>query len=130
MQSTVLMTIGVSTLFGVFKELSGMLHIGICFASLEPEFSAFGVHVRFAEREWIDVRFVLQVRQGVVDKPVCTFVGTDGIYYIQQGCVRLETPVVFCDLWSRMVGPLWEAAFLNVFDTFLLFGVSGRGDHR
>jgi hypothetical protein len=107
-----------------------MFHISICLVSIEPELSALGVHVRFAKRERINVRLVLQVRQGVVDEPVCTFVGTDGIYYIQHGCVMVETPVVFCDFGGRVLGPLREAAFFNVFDAFLLSWVSGRGDHR
>lgn len=72
-------TAGASTLLGTFKQLSSVLHIGISFASVEPEFGALGVHVRFAERERIDVRLVFQVRERVVDKPVGALVGTDGI---------------------------------------------------
>ena len=82
------------------------------------------MHVRFAKRERIGVRLVFQVCQRVVDKPVSTFVGADGIDDVQQGCVRLKTPVIFCYLGSGMVGPLWEAASFDIFDTFLLFRMS------
>ena len=77
------MTARVGTLLGVFKQFSSMLHISIGFASFEPEFGALGVHIRFSEREWINVRFVFQVRQGVVDKSVGALVRTDGIYDVQ-----------------------------------------------
>ena len=40
-----------------------------------------------------------------------------------------ETPVIFGDLWSRIVGPLWEAALFDIFDTFLSFDTSGE-DNR
>jgi len=112
--------IGVRTLFRVLKQLPSMLHIGIGFVSFEPEFSALGMHVWLAERERIDICLVFQVRQGVVDKPVGAFVGTDGIYDVQHGCIRLETPIIFCYLGSRVVGPLWETAFFDIFDAFLL----------
>jgi len=106
-----------------------MPHVGIGFVPFEPEFSALCVHVRFAECERINVRLVLQVRQGVVDKPMGTLIGTDSIYNVQQGCVGFETPVVFCYFWSRVVGPLRETAFFDIFDAFLLFRVLGVGDH-
>ena len=84
------------------------------------------MHVRFAKRERIGVRLVFQVCQRVVDKSVGAFVGADGIDDVQQGCVRLKTPVIFCYLGSGMVGPLWEAASFDILDTFLLFKVSVR----
>jgi hypothetical protein len=107
-----------------------MLHVGIGFVSFEPEFGALGVHVRFTERERVDIRLVFQVRQGVVDEPVGAFVGTDGIYDVQQGCVVLETPVIFSYLGSRVVGPLWETAFFDIFDAFLWYGTSGGDGHK
>ena len=127
-RNNVLMT-GVRTLLGVLKKFSGMPHVGIGFVPFEPEFSALGVHVRFAKCERINVRLVFQVRQGMVDKPVGALVRTDSVYNVQQGCVGLETPVIFCYFWSRMVGPLREATFFDIFDAFLLLGVSGGGDH-
>jgi hypothetical protein len=105
-----------------------MVHVGIGLVPFEPEFRALGVHVRFTERERVDIRLVFQVRQGVVDEPVSAFVRTDGIYDVQQGCIMLETPVIFRYLGSRMVGPLWETAFFDIFDAFLLFRMSGGGD--
>lgn len=76
------MTVGFGTLLRAFKQFSRVLHVGICLVPIKPESAAFGVHVRLAKRERINVRLVLQVRQGVVDEPVCGFVGTDGIYHI------------------------------------------------
>jgi len=73
-------TAGVGTLLGTFEQFSSTFHIGIGFVSFEPEFSALGVHIRFAERERINIRLVFQVGQGVVDKPVGALVGTDGVY--------------------------------------------------
>lgn len=93
----------VRTLLGVLKQFSGMPHIGVGFVPFEPEFSALGVHVRFAKCERINVRLVFQVRQGVVDKPVGALVGTDSVYDVQQGCVGLETPVIFCYFGGRVV---------------------------
>jgi len=104
-----------------------MPHIGVGFVPFEPEFSALGVHVRFAKGERINVRLVFQVRQGVVDKPVGTFVRTDSVYNVQQGCVGLETPVIFCYLGSRVVGPLWETTFFDILYAFLS-SVLGGGD--
>lgn len=107
-----------------------MFDVGICLASIEAEFSALGVHVRFAKREWINIRLVLEVCQGVVDKPVCALVRTDSIYHVEHGCIGFETPVVFRDLWGGMVGPLWEATFFDVLNTFLELKTSGERDHR
>lgn len=106
-----------------------MPYIGIGFASFEPKFGAFGVHIRFAERERINIRLVFQVRQGVVDKPVGALVGTDGIHDVQQGRIVLETPVIFCYLGSRMGRPFRETTFFNIFDAFLLVKISGEDDH-
>jgi hypothetical protein len=107
-----------------------VLNISICLFSIEAKFCALGVHVRFAERERINVRLVLQVRQGVVDKSVCAFVGTNGINHIQQCRIRFETPVIFGYLWGGMMGPLWESALFDIFDAFLPFTISGEYDHR
>lgn len=103
-----------------------MLDISIGFAPFESEFCTLGVHIRFTERERIDVRLVLQVRQGMVDKSVGALVGTNSIYNVQQGRIRLETPVILCDLRSRMGGPFRETAFFDIFDAFLSFRVSGE----
>ena len=107
-----------------------MFHIGIRLVSIKTEFNALGVHVRFSECERVDVSLVLQVSQGVVDESVGGFVRTDGIYHVQQGRIRLETPVIFCDLWSRVLGPLWESTLFDVFDAFLSFRMSGGDDCR
>lgn len=107
-----------------------MLHISICLVSIEPEFSALGVHIWFAKCKRINVRLVFQVRQGVIDESVRALVGADGIYHIQQGRIGFETPIIFGDLWSRMFRPLWEAALFDVSDTPLPFKMSGKDDHR
>jgi len=73
---------GVSSLLGALKQLPGMLHIYIGLFPFESELSALCVHARFAKREWINVRLVFQVRQGVVDKPVGAFVRTDSVYNV------------------------------------------------
>jgi len=51
----VLMITGFGIFLGAFKQFSSMLYIGIGFASFEPEFGAFSVHIRFSERERIDI---------------------------------------------------------------------------
>jgi len=58
---------------------------------------------------------------------VGALVGTDGIYDVQHGRVRLEAPVIFRNLGSRMSRPFRETAFFDIFDAFLLFKVSGEG---
>jgi len=121
-----LVAVWISTLLGVFKQLSSALDISIGFASLESEFGALGVHVRFAKRERINVRLVLQVRQGVIDKPVGALVGTNDIHDVQQGRIRVETPVILCNLRSRMGGPFRETAFFDIFDAFLPFKIEVR----
>jgi len=123
----VLMIAGFGTLLGAFKQFPSVLYIGIGFASFEPEFGALGVHIRFSKRERVDICLVFQVRQGVVDKPVGALVGTDGIDDVQQGRIRLETPVIFRNLGSRMGRPFRETAFFDIFDAFLLFKMSGEG---
>lgn len=116
---------GVGPLVGLLNQLPGTAYIGIGFVPLEPEFSPFDVHIRFTEREWIDVRLVFQVRQGVVDKPVSAFIGTNCVNDVQQSCVRFEAPIIFRYFRSRMVGPFWETTFFDVFDTFLLSKMLG-----
>ena len=123
----VLMITGFGIFLRAFKQFSSMLYIGIGFVSFEPEFGALGVHIRFSERERIDICLVFQVRQGVVDKPVGALVGTNGIYDVQHGRIRLETPVIFRNLGSRVGRPFRETAFFDIFDAFLLFKGSGKG---
>lgn len=107
-----------------------MLYIGIGLPSFESELGALGMHIRFSERERINIRLVFQVRQGVVDKSVGAFIGTDGVYDVQQGRIGLETPVIFCNLGSRMRRPFREAAFFDIFDAFLSFKTSGGDNNR
>ena len=102
---------------------SSAFYIGVGFASFEAELSALGVHIRLAECERIDIRLVFQIRQGVVDKPVGALVGTNGIYDVQQGRIRFETPVILCNLRGRVGRPFWETAFFDILDASLLFEV-------
>ena len=129
-QSPVLITSGIIILLGLFQLFSGVVYIGIGFASFESELSALGVHIRLAERERINIRLVFQVCQGVVDKPVGALVGTNGIYDVQQGGIRFETPVILGNLRGRVCRPFWETAFFDIFDASLLFEVSGGDDQR
>ena len=124
------MIAGASALLGILEQFSSVLHVGISFTPFEPEFGAFCMHIRFAECERINIRLVFQVRQGVVDKPVGALVGTDGVHDVQQGCIRLKTPVIFRYLGSRMGRPFWETTFFDIFDAFLSFKLSGGGDRR
>ena len=124
------MTARVGILLGFFEQFSSMVHIGIGFASFEPELGALGMHIRFPERERINIRLVFQVRQGVINKPVGALIGTDGIHDVQQGRIGLETPVIFCNLGGRMRRPFRETALFDIFDAFLLFRMSGADDHR
>ena len=124
------MTVGLGALLGVFKQFPSVLHVGIGFASFKTELCALCVHVRFAERERINIRLVFQVCQRVVDKPVGALVGTDGVHDVQQSRIGLETPIIFCNLGSGVIRPFRETAFFDILDAFLLFKMSGGDDHR
>ena len=74
------------------------------------------MHVRLPKREGVNVRHLIQVREGMVDESVGGLVAPNGVDDVQKRRVGRETPIVFGDLGCRFVGPAWKTTGLDFLD--------------
>lgn len=64
------------------------------------------MHVRLAERERVDIRLVVQIRETVVDEPVRALVAPHSVKDVEQRGVSPEAPIVLGDLGCGEVLPV------------------------
>lgn len=74
------------------------------------------MHVGLTHGEWIDIVLWIEIGETVVHEAVGGFVGTDGVYDIEQFGIGLQAPIVDGNLRSRAVGPLWNPTRFEFLD--------------
>ena len=64
------------------------------------------MHVRLPEREGVDVRGRVQVRETVVHESVGGFIRPDSIQNVEELRVWTQTPIVDGNFWSFEISPI------------------------
>lgn len=71
-----------------------------------PEFCAFHRHIRFAQRERVNVGIRVEVCQAMINESMCALIASHGIYDVEERGICRETPVVLGDLRRGLVSPV------------------------
>ena len=112
------------------RLLPSIHHVLFSLLTGESSFDTFDQHVRLSESEWIDILFGVEVGKGVVDETVRRLVRTDSIDDVKKSCIGAEAPIVDGDGWSGLVGPLRDAASLDVVNQVCTIRHSGQREHE
>lgn len=68
------------------------------------------MHIRFSERERIDVCRCVQVGKTVVHESMCRFIGSNSVEDIEQFGIGAQAPVIDGNLGCRFILPVGSSA--------------------
>ena len=74
------------------------------------------MHIRLAQRERVDVRVVIQVREAVIDEAVRDLVAAYGVDDVNHLRVGFESPIVLGNLGCGVVYPAGNTSGFEVFN--------------
>lgn len=101
----------------LLHELVGFLHVFLRLCTIELNLASFNMHVRLPEREGVDVRGRVQVRETVIHESMGGFIRPDSIQNVEKLRVWTQTPIVDGNFWSFEISPFRNFSVFQVCDT-------------